>query len=302
MVLFILPKPKGVCYFRNMEPMILPPRSKPKIFWNGLLFLLTLITTILAGALQEGVNPFETPGLIYRGIPFSFSLMGILLAHEFGHFWMARKHGMDVSFPYFIPAHPFIGTFGAFIKIRSPIPDRKVLIDVGATGPLMGVLVSIPCLILGLGLSEVKMVSGSSGILLGSSILLWVVQWLMIGPLPIGYDVVLHPIGFAGWIGLLITSLNLLPVGQLDGGHIAFGLWGKIQNTISKVVFAGLLILGVWGWEGWLLWGLILFILGLRHPPPVAPGVPLDRRRKIIGAMAMSLLPLTFIPIPIGGL
>jgi len=272
------------------------------LFWNGILFVVTLATTILAGALQEGVNPFQNPGEISRGVPFALSLMGILLSHELGHFLMARKHGLDVTLPYLIPAPSLIGTFGAFIKIRSPIPNRKVLLDIGATGPLVGVIVSIPFLILGLKLSEIKMVQGASGAMLGSSLLLSALEWLFIGPLPGGYDVVIHPVGFAGWIGLLITSLNLLPIGQLDGGHVAYALWGEVQNKISKIIFALLLVLGVIGWEGWLLWALILLILGVRHPPQREGWVPLDPKRKMIGWLTMAVLILTFVPVPFRGL
>ena len=300
--LFILPNRGAFVIVESMEPSLFDAPRSPKVFWNGVLFFITLATTILAGALQEGVNPMKNPEQIFRGVPFALSLLGILLSHELGHFLSARKHGMDVTWPYFIPAPSLIGTFGAFIKMRSPIPNRRVLMDVGATGPLVGIIVSIPFLIIGLRLSEVKMVHGSSGALLGSSILLSVVQWLVVGPLPDGFDVVIHPVGFAGWIGLLITSLNLLPVGQLDGGHIAYALFGEVQNKISKVVFVALLALGIFGWEGWLLWGLILLILGLRHPSPMEPWVPLDRRRKVIGWLAIVFWLLTFVPVPFSGL
>ncbi len=269
------------------------------LFLNAVLFVVTLATTILAGALQEGVNPIQNPEQISRGIPFALALMGILLSHELGHFWMARKHGLDVTWPYLIPAPSLIGTFGAFIKIRSPIPNRRVLLDIGATGPLVGALVSIPLLILGLKLSEIKMVQGDSGAMLGSSLLLSALERLLIEPLPAGYDVVIHPVGFAGWIGLLITSLNLLPIGQLDGGHVAYALGGEVQNKISKIIFVLLLILGIFGWEGWLLWALILFVLGLRHPPPLEGQVALDPKRKMIGWLTIAVLILTFIPVPI---
>lgn len=160
------------------------PPPKPRIAWNVLLFFLTLITTILAGALQMGVNPLANPAEIYRGIPFSFALMGILLAHELGHYLVARKHGMTVTLPYFIPAPSLIGTFGAFIKMRSPARDRRMLMDIGAAGPLVGVVVSIPLLILGLYLSEIKPIQGQNGMRLGDSILLFVVSRLVVGPIP----------------------------------------------------------------------------------------------------------------------
>jgi membrane-associated protease RseP (regulator of RpoE activity) len=278
-----------------------PPKPRGKITVHILLFLLTLFTTLIAGAIQEGVNPLEKPGAIYKGFPFSLALMAILLAHELAHYWIARRHGMNVTLPYFIPAPSFIGTFGAFIKMRSPAQDRRVLLDVGAAGPLVGVAFAIPFLILGLELSEVRVIQGQMGTQLGSSLLLHLTSWALFGPLPEGTDIIIHPVGFAGWIGLLVTSLNLLPVGQLDGGHIAYALFGEKQKIISKVVFIGLLALGVFGWPGWLLWALLLFLMGFRHPPPLYGWVPLDRRRKIIGWLAAVVFGLTFIPIPFSG-
>jgi membrane-associated protease RseP (regulator of RpoE activity) len=277
-----------------------PPR-KPRVIWNVVLFILTLITTLWAGAMMEGVNPLKDPGQISRGFPFALALMGILLAHELGHYLVAKRHGVDVSLPYFIPAPSFIGTFGAFIKMRSPARDRRMLMDIGAAGPLVGVMVCLPLLVLGLSLSEVKRIEGQAGITLGDSLLLWAVGKLVVGNLPPGHDVMIHPVGFAGWIGLLVTSLNLLPVGQLDGGHVLYALLGERQIKISKFVFAGLLALGILGWEGWLFWGLLLWIMGFRHPPPLEWWVPLDRRRKIIGWATMGVFILTFIPVPFSG-
>jgi membrane-associated protease RseP (regulator of RpoE activity) len=293
------PRPEN---WEEEAPVPSPP--KPRISVNIVLFLLTIFTTLLAGALHEGANPLENPGNIFKGIPFSFSLMGILLAHELGHYLTARKHGLNVTLPYFIPAPPFpfiIGTFGAFIKMRSPVRDRKMLLDVGATGPLVGIAVSIPFLIFGFQLSEVKMVQGQMGLTLGSSLLLSLISWVIVGPLPAGFDIVIHPVGFAGWIGLLVTSLNLLPIGQLDGGHVAYALLGEKQNKISKYVFLALLALGVFGWQGWLFWSLLLFIMGFRHPPPMDWWVPLDRKRKIIGWLTVAIFALTFIPVPFSG-
>lgn len=285
----------------EQDPFVQVPPPKPRIGINVLLFLLTLLTTLFAGALQEGVNPLENPGLIYRGIPFSFSLMGILLAHEFGHYLAAKRHGLNVTLPYFIPAPSIIGTFGAFIKMRSPVRDRRMLMDVGAAGPLVGVAVAIPLLIAGLRLSEVKLIQGEAGMNLGSSLLLSLISRIVVGPLPEGYDIVIHPVGFAGWIGLLVTALNLLPVGQLDGGHVAYALFGEWQNRISKFVYGGLILLGIFGWQGWLVWAVLLWFLGIRHPVPTDWWVPLDRKRKIIGWVTVGVFILTFIPVPFSG-
>jgi membrane-associated protease RseP (regulator of RpoE activity) len=277
------------------------PPGKPRVFWNLVLFGLTLITTVLAGALQEGVNPLTHPEQIVRGIPFALALMGILLAHELGHYLVARKNGVNVTLPYFIPAPSFIGTFGAFIKMRSPARDRRMLMDIGAAGPLVGVVVSIPILILGLSLSEVKEIEGQVGTNLGDSLLLWLISRWVVGEIPLGHDVIIHPVGFAGWIGLLVTSLNLLPVGQLDGGHVVYALVGEKQKKISKIVFAGLLALGIFGWEGWLFWALLLWIMGFRHPPPLEWWVPLDWKRKVLGWITLAVFALTFTPVPFSG-
>ena len=281
-----------------------PSLPKPRIAVHIILFLLTVFTTLLAGALHKGADLLKNPEHILMGIPFSFSLMGILLAHELGHYLTARKYGLNVTLPYFIPAPPLpfiIGTFGAFIKMRSPVRDRRMLLDVGAAGPLVGVAVSVPFLILGLQSSEVKLVQGEGGMMLGSSLLLSLMSWLVVGPIPTGYDIVIHPVGFAGWIGLLVTSLNLLPVGQLDGGHVAYALFGEKQNKISKYVFLALLALGIFGWQGWLFWSLLLFIMGFRHPPPLHWWVSLDRKRKVIGWLTVIIFILTFIPVPFSG-
>jgi membrane-associated protease RseP (regulator of RpoE activity) len=288
----------------EQEFLPVPSPPKPRIAVNVILFLLTVFTTLLAGALHEGADLLKNPEHILKGIPFSFSLMGILLAHELGHYLAARKHGLNVTLPYFIPAPPLpfiIGTFGAFIKMRSPVRDRRMLLDVGAAGPLVGVAVSIPFLILGLRSSEVKLIQGQVGMTLGSSLLLSLMSWLVVGPIPTGYDIVIHPVGFAGWIGLLVTSLNLLPIGQLDGGHVAYALLGEKQNKISKYVFLALLVLGIFGWQGWLLWSLLLFIMGFRHPAPLHWWVSLDRKRKVIGWLTVAIFILTFIPVPFSG-
>jgi membrane-associated protease RseP (regulator of RpoE activity) len=283
------------------DPSYPAPPGKPRVFWNLVLFCLTLITTVLAGALQEGVNPLTHPEQISRGIPFALALMGVLLAHELGHYLVARKNGVNVTLPYFIPAPSFIGTFGAFIKMRSPARDRRMLMDIGAAGPLVGVVVSIPILILGLSLSEVKRIEGQVGTNLGDSILLWLISRWVVGEIPPGHDVIIHPVGFAGWIGLLVTSLNLLPIGQLDGGHVVYALVGEKQKKISKIVFAGLLALGIFGWEGWFFWALLLWIMGFRHPPPLEWWVPLDWKRKVVGWITLAVFALTFIPVPFSG-
>lgn len=262
------------------------------------LFLVTLLSTLIAGALQQGINLIENPWMIWRGIPFSFTLLMILGAHEFGHYFMSKKHNIDVTLPYFIPAPSFIGTFGAFIKMKSPIMDRRILLDVGAAGPLAGMCVTIPVLLVGLALSEVSYETTEMGIRVGSSILFTAMNWLVNGYMPDDVNLILHPIAFSGWIGLLVTCLNLLPVGQLDGGHVAYAVIGQKQRVVAKVIIAVLVVIGITGWSGWLLWAGILFIMGLNHPPVVYDWIPLDRKRKVIGWITLTVFVMTFTPVP----
>jgi len=263
------------------------------------LFLITLLATIIAGAMQQGINPWESPWDLWRGIPFSFTLMIILASHEFGHYFMSVKRGVRVTLPYFIPAPSIIGTFGAFIKMKSPILDRKTLLDIGVAGPIAGFAVAVPVLLTGLMLSEVNVAAPSeTDMELGSSLLFSLLSWAVFGHLPDQVDIILHPIAFSGWIGLLVTCFNLVPVGQLDGGHIAYALFGQRQRTLAKIMFFILLVLGVAGWTGWLIWALILLFMKLAHPPVIYDWIPLDGRRRLIGWIAMSIFILTFTPVP----
>jgi membrane-associated protease RseP (regulator of RpoE activity) len=281
------------------------PGKKPPITVNVVLFICTVATTILAGALQQGVNPLQDPTQMLKGLPFSAALLFILLAHEMGHFLTSKYYHIDASLPYFIPAPTLIGTFGAFIKMRSPVMNKRVLLDVGANGPLAGLLVTIPILAIGLKLSEVRALAapGGEGMTLGTSIILSAMTSLILGNLPDTHQVILHPLGFAGWIGLLVTSMNLIPVGQLDGGHIAYAVFGRRTRHISRAVLLGMLVLGIWASSMWLMWALILFLLlGVRHPAPLDYDVPLDRRRRILGLCMLAVFVLTFVPVPFGNL
>jgi len=279
-----------------------PAPKPPRLMLHIGLLLATVVTTVIAGALQQGVNPLETPELLYKGIPFSFTLLLILGAHEMGHYLVSRQHHLDVSLPYFIPAPPIpfiIGTFGAFIRIRSPIKDKRALLDVGCAGPLIGVMVSIPVVLVGLKLSAVTVIGGGEGTLtLGEPLLFKLLSWLALGPLTPDQNIVLHPVAFAGWIGLLVTALNLIPVGQLDGGHVAYALFPEHHRYISLVSLGLLVICGVIFWTGWLLWAGLIAFLGWRHPPPYQFWVPLDRRRRVLGIITTAVFVLTFSPAP----
>lgn len=265
---------------------------------NLILFVITILTTLIAGTLQQGINPIEHPRYLWKGIPFSFTLLLILGCHEFGHYFMSRKHNVDVTLPYFIPAPSFIGTFGAFIKMKSPIMDRRILLDIGAAGPLAGIIVAIPVLFIGLVLSEIVPETTTGGIHLGTSILFSLLNWIVHGFMPDNTSLILHPIAFSGWIGLLVTCLNLLPVGQLDGGHVAYAIFGSRQRILAKVILVMLLVLGFAGWSGWLVWAGLLLFMGVNHPPVTYDWVPLDKRRKTIGLITLIVFVVTFTPVP----
>jgi membrane-associated protease RseP (regulator of RpoE activity) len=276
----------------------------PRILLHVALFLATVVTTMVAGAFQFGVNLFEHPWQVYRGTPFAISILAILASHEMGHYFMSRRHHLNVSLPYFLPGLPFPpplpGTFGALIRIRSPILDKRALLDVGCSGPLSGLLVVVPVLVVGLKLSTVATLPPGTGmeITLGEPLLFKLVCWLTLGPLGPEEHVLIHPVAFAGWLGLLITALNLLPVGQLDGGHVIYALFPKWHRRISITFLGMLVVIGILTWHGWLMWAALLTFLGIRHPPPYCDWVVLDRRRRILGGITILAFVLTFSPMP----
>jgi len=268
-------------------------------FLHIVLFILTMLSTLFVGAMQTGADILKDPWKIYYGLPFALTLMIILLTHELSHYFASKKHGVNATLPYFIPAPTIIGTFGAFIKMKSPIVTRKALIDIGASGPIAGFIVSVIAVLIGLHLSEIVPVAETKGALtLGDSILFSFLAQTVLGVTPADSDILLNPVAFAGWIGLFVTSMNLIPVGQLDGGHIAFALLGEKQTRLSFILVLVMSLLGVLLWEGWIIWAVLLLVLGLRHPPVISWEVPLDTRRKVIGWIAFLIFILTFIPVP----
>jgi membrane-associated protease RseP (regulator of RpoE activity) len=274
--------------------------SQKKFLLHILLFVVTFLSTFIAGAIWAGVDVFKEPGKIYKGFPFALTLMSILLAHELSHYFASRKHRVSATLPYFIPAPTIIGTFGAFIKMKSPITTRQALLDIGVSGPIAGFLLSIVVSIIGLSLSQVVPIQRSVGSLkFGDSLLFSTLSQLILDYQPGAQDVLLHPVAFAGWIGFFITSINLIPVGQLDGGHIAYALFGEKHIYISKILVPLMFLLGFLLWLGWAIWAIILMlILGLRHPPILYSEVPLDGKRRFLGWLAFLILILTFIPVP----
>ncbi|MEK6581489.1 MAG: site-2 protease family protein [Nitrospirota bacterium] len=273
-----------------------------KIPWlHIVLFIATFLSTLAVGALQ--VQPIENitkdPSKILKGLPFSLTLMLILLCHELSHYIASKKHHIKATLPYFIPAPTLIGTMGAFIKMKSPITTRMALIDIGASGPIAGFIISLIATLIGLPLSQVILTKGIKGSLaLGDSLLFSLLSRLILGEIPDSYDVLLHPIAFAGWIGFFVTALNLIPIGQLDGGHIAYAIMGEKHIHISKILVPVLIVLGFFLWEGWIIWGVLLLILGLRHPPVLYWETPLDKNRRSIGWITAIIFIITFIPMP----
>jgi membrane-associated protease RseP (regulator of RpoE activity) len=251
---------------------------------NLILFLLTVITTYLIG------------GPIY-----SMALMTILLAHELGHFLMSRKYHIPVTLPFFIPLPlPPFGTLGAIIKTRGRMTNRRALFDIAVTGPLAGFFFTIPTLIYGLKLSTVVPTSPASGfsLQLGESILFHLLARIIVGVVPQDFDILLHPLAYAGWTGLFVMALNLLPIGQLDGGHVVYALLGRK----SKLVFMGALIafaaLCAFFYWGWVLMVMLIIFFGMRHAPPEDDITPIDLRRKLIGVFMVVLFVLAFTPVP----
>lgn len=266
-----------------------------------ILFVVTFLSMLLAGALQKGINPLEEPWRLLEGLPFAVTLMLILLSHELSHFFASRAHHTDATLPYFIPAPTIFGTFGAFIKMKSPIISRRALVDIGASGPIVGFVISVFAAVVGLAGSRVIALEPQTGMFsLGDSLLFSVLAKLILGVTPEGHDIVLHPVAFAGWIGFLVTSLNLIPIGQLDGGHIAYALMGGVTHRqISKALVVVLAAMGLFIWPGWAVWAALMVILGIKHPPVIYWEHPLDPRRRLAGWSALLIFIITFTPVPI---
>ncbi|WP_052567432.1 site-2 protease family protein [Candidatus Magnetobacterium casense] len=263
-----------------------------------ILFFLTFVSTLIAGALQKGINPLDDPGRIYEGLPFAMTLLSILLAHELAHYLASISHDTIATLPYFIPGPSIFGTFGAFIKMKSPITTRTALIDIGASGPIAGFLVSLVAVVFGLFYSDVVEVTDGLAFELGDSLLFYLLTKIIVGTPPEGFDVLLSPVAFAGWIGFLVTSLNLLPIGQLDGGHIVYAIEKDIHTWVSRTLLVVLSVSGIWLWTGWLTWTLLLLILGIHHPPVLFSDIPLQPSRKKTALVSLSIFILTFIPQP----
>ena len=310
--------------WRDQGPAVELDRRRPRQarfqdrrWLHALLFLATLLTTTLIGALHY--VGFSTDFLddapialsLVQGFWYSVPILAILGAHEMGHYLMCRHYEVDASLPYFIPVPPNLlltGTLGAFIRIREPIPTKLVLFDIGVAGPIAGFVVAVPLLFVGLSLSRIVMLPPDFvGLELGEPLLFQLAAWLTLGTAPEGYSINLHPMGFAAWFGLLATMLNLFPFGQLDGGHISYAALGSRSTlvtvgTVTCVI--GLTFLSL-SWFAWALMMIVmLFTLGPRHPRTVDDHLPLDRTRRRVaaGAAVIFVLCFTAAPIDVSGL
>ena len=274
-------------------------RAATRPWVPALLLVLTLASVIYIGA---SMDPAPDGSIhIWNGLPFAVSLIAILGAHELGHYFAARHVGTPVTLPYFIPMPvPPFGTMGAFIQMKGPSRDRRALLTIAMAGPLAGLVVAIPVLILGLSLSHVEPLPTRGYIMEGNSLLYAALKILLFGRfLPSdGLDVFLHPVAFAGWAGLLVTGLNLIPAGQLDGGHIVYTLLGTRSRTLTLVIILALLGLA-WLWNGWLLWAFLVFLFSRTQATPLDDVTQLTPIQRLLAIGMMLLFVLIFVPVPL---
>jgi membrane-associated protease RseP (regulator of RpoE activity) len=292
-----------------------PPRKfRDRVWVHVVLFLATVLSTTIIGELHYAgfitdfaVRPLTLAGgqLFVRGLWYSATILAILGCHELGHYFACRYYDVDASLPFFLPA-PFVqltGTLGAFIRIREPIPSKRMLFDIGIAGPIAGFVVAVPALFLGLWMSRVVVFpKGVDGLELGEPLLFKLATWLIWGTVPEGYTVNLHPVAFAAWFGLLATALNLFPIGQFDGGHISYAVLGRksSQVTLVMVLVAALLTYFSLSWLVWTVLAIgMLFLFGRHHPRTFDEDVPLDSVRCRLALFAVVMFILSFTPAPI---
>ena len=285
-----------------------PPPSRPKFqhryATHLVLFFLTFITTTLSGALGSAsrLEDLLTFGGLAAGLWYSIPVLLILSAHEFGHYFACRYYNVDATLPYFIPAPvPLTGTLGAVIRIREPFPSKRALFDIGVAGPIAGFVVLVPLLLWAMAVSTVGPVPDGA-IYFGEPLLFKLLEWLYFGMIPGGMDVLLHPVGIAAWWGMLATALNLLPFGQLDGGHIMYATLGRRATLVSGGVLVVLLLLAALS-PSWIvptvLLSLMSVLFGFRHPPVIDEHEPLDGDRRLVAFIAAMIFALCFTPVPI---
>ena len=321
---FLPPVSSTTDYYRPVEVFVVQP-PKQRYWLHIVLLLATVFTTLVVGSRMEfnfqhnqpafSLNdddvPFfplhwilAQPSRLLLGVPFSSTLMLILLAHEMGHYLCCRYYGVNATLPFFIPAPTLIGTLGAFIRIRSPIRSRAALFDIGIAGPIAGFVVAVTVLLFAMPLSKVMSPGmASPDIELGYPLIFRLVWFILpLAQLKAGstsalHSIYFHPTAIAAWVGMFATALNLLPGGQLDGGHIVFSLAPRAHKTVSRLTILALIPMALYFWAGWLLWAILLRISGMRHPVVAEwPGV--SRGRRWIAGFGLLMLILTFAPAP----
>jgi hypothetical protein len=299
-----------------------PPRRRSffdvdRTWLNVLLLVLTLISTYWIGMtwslsylyadskeaeaiLGAGAAVFKDPRVVSMSLVYMVVLIGILLAHEMGHYLTCRYYGLNATLPFFIPAPTLIGTMGAFIRIRSPITRKHQLFDVGVGGPLAGFLLTIPAVAYGLSVSKVlPALPREESIIFGEPLLFKIIGSIVLGDVPAGYDIVVHPVAFAGWVGTLVTAMNLFPIGQLDGGHVMYAVFGTRVRRWAPWILAAFVLMGIFFFAGWFLWAILIRILGFRHPPVFDENVPLSAGRRWAAYIVIVIFVLSFIPAPV---
>ena len=290
-----------------------------RIWLNILLFVVTIVTTFIVGfswsigykyAENFAQNPdlvpnpamIMNPEIVILSLIYAVILLVILLGHELGHYLVCQYYKVDATLPYFIPAPTLIGTMGAFIRIRSPITKKQQLFDIGIAGPLTSFVLSLPACVLGLYLSKaVPSLPEEGSILFGDPLIFKFFGNIFFKGIPEGFDIVPHPIAFAGWVGILVTALNLFPVGQLDGGHVAYAFLGKKTRNLAPYILGIFILMGVFFWIGWFVWALLIYFLGLKHPHIYDEDKPLSSGRRSLGVLAIIIFIVSFTPEPIVG-
>jgi membrane-associated protease RseP (regulator of RpoE activity) len=289
------------------------PKFQDRRWIHAVLLLATVVSTTFVGSLHYesfasdfGVHRLNdgTWTLLLRGFWYSGTILAILGCHELGHYFACRYYDVDASLPFFLPAPlPLTGTLGAFIRIREPIPSKRMLFDIGIAGPIAGFVVAVPALFIGLAMSRVVVFPpGLEGLSLGEPLLFKLASWLLWGSPAQGYTINLHPMAFAAWFGMLATALNLFPIGQLDGGHISYAVLGRRSSQVTLVMIACAVML-TWFSASWMVWTVLmivmLFTFGRHHPRTFDEDVPLDSRRRLLALFAVLMFVLCFTPAPI---
>ncbi len=303
------------------EPKAMSFFAKQRTWLNVLLFAITVVSCFLVGLTWSinyvyadkivegfagtiGLEEFMNPQVIGLSAVYAVVLIGILLAHEMGHYLTCRYYGISATLPFFIPFPPPspIGTMGAFIKIKSPITRKQQLFDVGVAGPLAGFVLAVPAIVYGLSMSKaVPPIPAEGSIIFGEPLLFKLLSDSMFSGAPANFDLILHPVAFAGWIGALVTALNLFPIGQLDGGHVVYALFGKRSKKFARPVLVAFILMGVLFWVGWFVWAILIGFIGLKHPRIWDEDMPISAGRRWIALLIVVIFIFSFIPDPVKG-